>query len=113
MDRERLRDRADKRVRTQVESGLVRETELLLDMGYDSRLPALSGFGYREMVAHLGGKLSLDQAISAYQMSTRQFIRRQMTWFRSDPRIRWFDVEEQDADSIAAWVRSALQDSDS
>lgn len=113
MDRDRLRDRADARVLTQVEAGLVRETELLLDMGYDSRLPALSGFGYREMVAHLEGKLSLDQAIGAYQLSTRQFIRRQMTWFRSDSRIRWFDVEEQDADSIAAWVRSTLQDTDS
>ncbi|GAC1623975.1 MAG: tRNA (adenosine(37)-N6)-dimethylallyltransferase MiaA [Chloroflexota bacterium] len=83
---------ADERVITQVESGLLDETRTILAMGYDPLSPALQGFGYREMVDHLQGEISLDQAIAQYQGATRRYIRRQMTWFGRDKRIHWRDA---------------------
>jgi tRNA dimethylallyltransferase len=66
----------------------------------------LGGFGYREMVACIDGRLSLADAISAYQTATRRYIRRQMTWFRADSRIHWFDVESDGETEIVEMVRS-------
>lgn len=91
MERLALHDRVDQRIDDQIAAGLVEETRLLLDMGYDSTAPGLNGFGYREMVQHLEGKITLDRAITSYRTATRQYIRRQMTWFRADPRIHWLD----------------------
>ena len=107
MDRAMLRAVADRRVLKQVEAGLVRETEILLAMGYSAEAPALSGFGYREMVRYLRGGLSLDEAIAAYQIATHQYIRRQMTWFRQDARIHWLDAdtaEEAALPLIGDWL---------
>jgi tRNA dimethylallyltransferase len=106
MERERLHTVADARVVSQVEAGLLEETRLLLAMGYDPAGPALGGFGYREMVACIDGRLSLADAISAYQTATRRYIRRQMTWFRADSRIHWFDVESDGETEIVEMVRS-------
>jgi tRNA dimethylallyltransferase len=112
MDRPRLHRVADARVVKQVSSGLVEETRLLLDMGYDPESPALSGFGYREMIAYLGGRLSLEDAVTAYQIATHRYIRRQMTWFRREPDIVWFDVDQQAEEAIhqrvETWMRSTL-----
>lgn len=89
MDRDRLRIVSDRRVLWQVEHGLVDESKALLAMGFDPDLPALSGFGYRQMIAHLQGRLSLPAAVDEYQAATHRYIRRQLTWFRQDTRIHW------------------------
>jgi tRNA dimethylallyltransferase len=89
VDRDRLREAIDFRVLDQVRSGLVEETYMLLSMGYSPSSPALSGFGYRQMVAYLQNRVSLDQAIADYQAATRQYARRQMTWFRQNRNITW------------------------
>ncbi|MGI8967549.1 MAG: tRNA (adenosine(37)-N6)-dimethylallyltransferase MiaA [Chloroflexota bacterium] len=89
MDRGALRALAAQRIVEQVESGFVEEVRRLLDMGYDPTLPALQGFGYRQIVEYLQAKLTLPEAIEAYTTATNGYIRRQMTWFRADARIRW------------------------
>ncbi len=108
MDRPALDVIADQRVRQQVEAGLVEETRLLLAMGYHRDLPAMQGFGYRQMVCHLGGEATLDEAISQYQQATRQYIRRQLTWFRADDRIRWIpadgDAVNRAGEAIQSWM---------
>jgi tRNA dimethylallyltransferase len=109
MDRDRLYAVSDARVQVQIEAGFVEETRLLLAMGYDPASPALDGFGYREMVAYLEGRISLPDAVAAYQAATRRYIRRQMTWFRADKRIQWFDVEQEQEDRIAQLVRDWLE----
>ena len=109
MDRQRLHAIADARVREQVRAGLVEETQLLLTMGYSPAGPALDGFGYREIIAHIGGHLSLEEAIEGYQTATRRYIRRQMTWFRADTRIRWFDAAQSNGARIAATVDEWLE----
>lgn len=85
-------DRAiDARVARMVDEGVLDETRLLLARGYDPRLPAFSGHGYPHWIAQLQGKLDLAEAIRRTQRDTRAYARRQLTWFRGDPRIRWFD----------------------
>lgn len=109
MDRTRLHAVADARVVAQVDAGLVEETRLLLAMGYEASSPALDGFAYRQMVAYLDGKMSLPEAILDYQSATRRYIRRQMTWFRADERIQWFESEPASWDQISALVASWLE----
>lgn len=108
MERSRLHAVADARVLAQVDAGLVEETRLLLAMGYDRSSPALDGFGYRQMVAFLDGRVGLQQATVDYQSATRRYIRRQLTWFRSDSRIQWFDAETAPAEQIVPLVQSWL-----
>jgi tRNA dimethylallyltransferase len=98
MDRSALHAAADARVLQQIEWGMVDETRDLLAMGYASNSVALSGLGYREMVAYLDGRSSLDQAVAEYGAATRRYIRRQYTWFNGDKRIRWFDVRTENGD---------------
>lgn len=98
-DRDALDARADQRVLQQVDDGLIEETRLLLAIGYHAGLPAMQGFGYRQMVAYLAGDLSLDEAIAQYQLATRQYIRRQRTWFRADRRIRWLENDGMAAEA--------------
>lgn len=114
MDRAALGEVADRRVRAQMDAGLLEETRALLAMGYNPNSPALSGFGYREMVRHLRGELTLDEAIAAYQTATRQYIRRQMTWFRADSRIHWLEAgeDERAATLVEEWLATAASAQD-
>jgi tRNA dimethylallyltransferase len=79
-------------IRTQkmVEMGLVEEVQQLSHK-YGADLPLLNTLGYAEIKQYLAGDLSLDDAIAAIITHTRQFAKRQRTWFRSDPDINWFD----------------------
>lgn len=112
--REVLYRRIDERVARLFSSGLLDETRRLLDAGHAPELPALSGHGYREAAAHLAGELSLDEAIVATANRTRQYAKRQLTWFRRDPRISWIEAGEGAADDrqlvahAEAVVRAAL-----
>jgi len=93
MDRNMLWEVANRRVIAQFEAGLAAETAALLAMGYTADMPPLGGFAYRQTLDYLGGRLSRSQAIAEYQLATRQYIRRQMTWFRRDHRITWLESE--------------------
>lgn len=92
MNRDALKARADARIDEQMAAGLADETEKLLAMGYSPELPALQGFGYRQMAAYLRGERTREAAVEEYRIATRQYIRRQMTWFRQDQRMTWLDA---------------------
>jgi tRNA dimethylallyltransferase len=74
-----------------IDDGLVDEVRALLGRGLRHALTASRAIAYREIVAYLDGDISLDRAIELIEQATRQYARRQMTWFRRDPRIRWID----------------------
>ncbi|MDL2335625.1 MAG: tRNA (adenosine(37)-N6)-dimethylallyltransferase MiaA [Chloroflexota bacterium] len=78
------------RARAQFASGLLDEAAALRSR-YDAALPAFTAFGYHEAFAVLDGVLSLEQAIERDATRTWQFARRQRTWFRSEPDVKWFD----------------------
>lgn len=85
-----LRARIEERVRRQFQGGLVEEVRALLDRGFGRFVTASQAIGYLEVAEHLAGDLTLDQAAERTVRRTRALARRQMAWFRRDPRIRWF-----------------------
>jgi tRNA dimethylallyltransferase len=105
LPRDELYERIDQRVDQQIAVGLIDEVRRLVERGYDSSCASMSGFGYRELSAYLRDELSRDAAIDLYKRATRQYARRQLTWFRPDERIEWFDARAVSASEIAAKVR--------
>ena len=91
-DRAELYARIDRRVDIMIESGLVDEVEGILKAGYSSSLTSLQGLGYKEIAEYLQGACALDTAIERIKRGTRRFAKRQITWFKRDERIRWWDI---------------------
>lgn len=109
MERQRLYDRADLRVDQMMADGFLQEVEYLLKLGYNRRLPSMSGLGYQQLAAHLLDALPLDDAIASTKIATHDFIRRQLTWFRKhDNGILWHNVEQTNTQMIvemcACWL---------
>ena len=92
LDRDRLTERIRRRTRQMVEMGWIGEVKKLAEK-YGEDLPLLQTLGYQEMVQYLRGDCSLDEAIAATVLHTRQFAKRQQTWFNSVAEIEWFDAE--------------------
>ena len=101
-DRRVLYDRIDRRVDWMIAHGLVEEAAALRSRGYSSGLNALQTTGYPEVFAYLEGNIVFDEMVSLIKRNTRRYAKRQMTWFRREERIRWFEVrEENDLPRIA------------
>ena len=94
MNRELLYERIEKRIDMMLEAGLIEEVENLLALNPNRSLPALQGLGYKQLIMYLDGKYTLDEAINLIKRDTRRFAKRQISWFKRDKRIRWFDTEE-------------------
>jgi tRNA dimethylallyltransferase len=90
---EDLRRRIDLRVEAMFRSGLVAETEALLKRGLAQNPTALQALGYRQVVEHLQGVRNLPQTIELVKIRTRQFAKRQMTWFRRQLPVKWIHLE--------------------
>lgn len=91
-----LYERINARVDAMIGGGLVEEVRALLAR-YSSSCQPFSAVGYREIVAHLEGKMDLATAISLTKKNTRHFAKRQLTWFRADPAVQWFHPEDASA----------------
>lgn len=89
-DREVLYERINKRVEIQIKRGLLKEVEILMKK-YDRNLPSMSSLGYKELVEFLQGKISYEQAIEDIKKNTRNYAKRQMTWFKKLENIHWLD----------------------
>jgi tRNA dimethylallyltransferase len=81
----------ERRVRQMVAQGVLDEARSLVARGVDPRLPSMSAHGYVHWAAHLRGEFDLETAIALTARDVRAYSRRQMTWFRREPAIRWFD----------------------
>jgi len=86
----------ERRVRAMIGAGVLDETRALVARGIDPRLPSMSAHGYVHWAAHLRGEIDLATAIALTARDVRAYSRRQMTWFRRDPAIRWFDPTATD-----------------
>ncbi len=93
LPRAELYRRIDHRCRCMIEAGLVEEVRDLYARGYGPDLPALQSLGYREIGAYVRGEWSLDEATAAMARATRRFAKRQLTWFRREPIVRWLPPE--------------------
>lgn len=94
-EREILYERINRRSIKMFETGLVAETEKLLQDGYSPDLKPLKSIGYRHAVDYLFGRRSYDESIELLQRETRRYAKRQITWFRSDPEMLWFLPDDQ------------------
>jgi hypothetical protein len=88
------RMRLEVRIDRMLEAGLVGEVQRLLDQGYSEDLVAMKGLGYAQLARFLRGMCTQDEAVLQLRRDTRRFAKRQLTWFRADPRIQWLDVVE-------------------
>ncbi|WP_110240846.1 tRNA (adenosine(37)-N6)-dimethylallyltransferase MiaA [Nocardioides gilvus] len=110
IDRPTLDARIAERVEAMFADGFVAEVERLLDEGLAQGRTASVAIGYREVVAHLAGELTLAEAKERTAAATRRFARKQDGWFRKDPRIVWvrFDAEDRVEQAVAA-IRAATR----
>ena len=111
--RDALYARIDARVEGMMAEGLLDEVVRLREAGYDSHLPSMSGLGYRQLLAHLAGEMSLEEAVERVKFETHRFARQQATWFRGDdPRIRWFEADDTGAvvSAVEEWLRVTTDD---
>lgn len=90
-DREIIYNRINKRVDLMIENGLIEEAKTLYK---HKELNALQTVGYRELFSYFDGAISLDSAIEEIKKNTRRFAKRQLTWYRRDTEIEWFDYDE-------------------
>ena len=98
MPRDLLYKKIEERVDQMMDSGLVDEVKKLMSLGIEKNKTAAQAIGYKEILAHLNGEYSLDRAIELIKRNTRRFAKHQLTWFRKDERIEWFDVTDPNFD---------------
>ena len=97
--------RLARRSHEQVARGLVAETQAALDAGVPASAPVLTGIGYAEALAHIRGDVTLDELPNVMAASNRRYARRQLRWWRRDPRITWFEIEPNPLPAILNYVR--------
>ncbi len=109
MPREVTAARIAGRVRAMLDRGWLNEVRGLVDAGFGGWLTATQAIGYAELAAHLQGAMTLEDAVDRIVKRTRNLARRQMAWFRRDPRIRWFPVGEEGAVEAVDAIRVHLE----
>ena len=102
--REELYARAERAVDEMLERGWVEEVRGLLAQGMTKETPAMSAIGYRELVDVVEGRSSLKEVIPLIKQYTRNYIKRQMTWFKKDDRIVWVKDKEEAEEKVRRWV---------
>ncbi|MGI5925994.1 MAG: tRNA (adenosine(37)-N6)-dimethylallyltransferase MiaA [Thermacetogeniaceae bacterium] len=93
--RTELYHRIEARVDKMFAGGLVEEVKSILDMGYDPKIKPLQSLGYKQVVEYLMGDCDQAEAIASTKKATRNYAKRQLTWFRRDDRIHWFSLSEE------------------
>ena len=99
--------RLEERSRRQVARGLVAETQAALDAGVPESSQVLTGIGYAEALAFIRGELTIDELPQAMARNNRRYARRQLRWWRHDPRVTWFEIEPDPLPVILKYVRAA------
>ena len=93
MDRAKLYEKINQRVDKMIDLGLVDEVKNLLDEGLDKKSQSLKAIGYKEVISYLDGEIDFDEMVDLIKKNSRHYAKRQLTWFRRDKRIKWFDRE--------------------
>jgi len=108
LPREKLNERINARTDAMLEQGWMREVQVLLDSGLNENAKPFDFIGYRELRAVLRGERTLQEARDAIRQGTRRYAKRQLTWFRKEPSVRWFSGFGDDAavqTSVFEWLQ--------
>jgi len=108
-DRASLNERLHERSRRMFEAGLVEEVRHILAMGYSPGAKALESIGYHEALEYIAGTLTLEDAIEHTQIATRQYAKRQRTWFRREPNVTWIQGFGNQIQTIETAIRLASE----
>lgn len=92
--REHLYQRIDQRVDQMIAEGLVAEVAALKKKGYTKEMVSMQGLGYKEILDHLDGALTLEEAVYMIKRDTRHFAKRQITWFKRERNVIWIDKDQ-------------------
>jgi len=96
LPRKELYEKINLRVIKMIEKGWIEEVKKLLEKGYSPELKTFKAIGYKYIIQYLQGKLSLEKAIELIQRDTRRYAKRQLTWFKKEPDIYWFNPDEKE-----------------
>jgi tRNA dimethylallyltransferase len=107
--REELYRRIESRVDEMMKKGWLDEVRSLLERGYSAGLKSMRSLGYKRLASHLSGEMDLDRAVQLIKQDTRRFAKRQITWFKADPEIRWFSASRESCGPIEAAVSLFLR----
>jgi tRNA dimethylallyltransferase len=105
MDRDMLYHRIDERVNQMLEKGFLQEVEKLMEVGYGPGLKPMQSLGYKQMVQFLSKEIKWDEAVGQMKRDTRHYAKRQLTWFKADPEVQWWD-ESTDRQKIFLKIKS-------
>lgn len=94
MDRKKLYDRINTRVDLMFQEGLIDEVKSLLSMGYTKELVSMKGIGYKEVIMYLDGSITLDESMEMIKKGSRNYAKRQLTWFRRNEMINWINIDD-------------------
>lgn len=108
LNRAILYQRIEMRVDEMMRRGFLDEVKRLVQRGLKDAVTAGQALGYKELIDHLDGLSNLDAAVNTIKQRTRQFAKRQLTWFRADPRIHWLSVEDKDAHTVAEEIKELV-----
>lgn len=109
MDRSVLYERIDQRVDAMVDAGLLDEVRQLVQAGHREALTSSQAIGYKELVGVVDGTADLDIAVETVKRGTRRYAKRQLTWFRADPRVVWLDVTGLTTEAAAAAILDLVE----
>lgn len=107
MERAALYERIEERVDAMLAAGLLSEVEELLAAGFRDALTAAQAIGYKELVGVIESGEDMDEAVALIKRSTRRYAKRQLTWFRADPRVIWVEVTKSSIEEAADAVMAA------
>lgn len=111
-DRKLLYERIEKRIDQMMEAGLLDEVKELKAKGFTRDMVSMQGLGYKEILQHLDGEITLEEAVYILKRDTRHFAKRQLTWFRRERDVIWVDksVFGRDEDQILAYLLEQLKE---
>lgn len=105
MDRERLYERINMRVDIMLKEGLIDEVASLKNRGFTKDMQSMKGIGYKEILSYLEDEIDFDEAVYQIKKGSRNYAKRQLTWFRKDKRVKWVDKDKfKDDQEVAEYI---------
>jgi tRNA dimethylallyltransferase len=108
MDREKLNNKIELRIDKMLKDGLIDEVKGLVARGCNERCTSMQAIGYKEVIEHLEGRTTKDEMILKLKQDTRNFAKRQMTWFKRFKNVTWYDAEKLSLPDIIGYVSKTL-----
>ena len=110
LPRDILYGRINHRVDQMIAAGLEQETRQALAQGVARDALSMTSLGYRQMVQYINGEISLERAVELIKRDTRHFAKRQLTWFRRDPNIRWVEKQGKTEQQVEAELLQQIRE---